>query len=91
MFVINPKSGRAIAQSFSISCRWLAPISTTAKSVSGVIDSSVSGTPMWLFRLPWVTVVSYFCDSVRPTNSLVVVLPLLPVIARIITPSSLLW
>ena len=34
--------------------RRLAPISTTPNSVSRVMASSVSGTPMWLLRLPRV-------------------------------------
>ena len=40
----------------------------------------ISGTPIWLFKLPLVAKVLYFWLSTLKSNSLVVVFPLVPVI-----------
>ncbi len=79
MFVINPCVGFAISQSRAISPRWFAPISTTAISVESSIARTVSGTPIWLFRFPFVAWVLYLQPSTRLTNSLLVVFPFEPV------------
>ena len=54
-------------------------ISTTAISVSGLMLKRVSGTPIWLLRLPIVWMMLYFFANTAETSSLVVVLPLVPV------------
>ena len=52
MLVMMPYFGRAISHSGAISPGWFIPISHTAAVCSGVVASTVSGTPMWLFRFP---------------------------------------
>ena len=75
----------------SISCWWFAPISTTAISCDGFMESSVSGTPMWLLRFPKVYWTLYFCISTVLMSSFVVVLPLLPVSPITGMVSCCLW
>ena len=65
--------------SFSMSSGWLAPISITAISVSGVMLSKLSGTPISLFKLPLVAVTLNFRSSTAAIRFLVVVLPFVPV------------
>ena len=77
--VIRPKSGAQTFTRRSMSSGWLAPISMTAISVSGVIESTESGTPISLFRLPTVAVTLYFVERTSRMSSLVVVLPFVPV------------
>ena len=52
-------------------------------SVSFANRSKVRGTPIWLFKLPIVAIVLYCFERIACINSLVVVLPLLPVNAII--------
>jgi hypothetical protein len=59
--------------------RLLAPISMMAMRCSGFNFNRVSGTPMWLLRLPSVANVARFAPNTAWANSLVVVLPLVPV------------
>ena len=51
----------------------------TAISCSFLMESTESGTPIWLFRLPVVAKQWYFWDKTEKINSFVVVLPLDPV------------
>ena len=60
----------------------LAEVSTTAISVSGLMLNKVSGTPMWLLRLPIVWMMLYFLANTAEISSFVVVLPLVPVMLR---------
>ena len=55
-----------------------APISITALRCEGSSRISVSGTPMWLLRLPWVAMHGPRRDRMAAVISLAVVLPLLP-------------
>src|SRR5690554_630598 len=48
--------------------------------------SSVSGTPMWLFKFPWVNHTRYLRASTWASSSLVVVFPLEPVMPTTCTP-----
>jgi hypothetical protein len=50
--------------------RWFAPISMTAASCSASSRSSVSGTPMWLLRLPRVARHGPACDAGSPRHLL---------------------
>ncbi|CUP30532.1 Uncharacterised protein [Segatella copri] len=59
---------------------WEAPISTTAISFSGERRKRVFGTPTSLLKLPWVNITLNFSPRTAETSSLVVVLPLVPVI-----------
>ena len=63
----------------AISPGWLAPISTTAISVSSVMRRRVRGTPMWLLRFPAVAVTRNLVERTAQRSSFVVVLPLVPV------------
>ena len=65
--------------SSAISPAWLAPISITAVPCSGRSRSRVSGTPMWLLRLPSVASTGPRAAHTAASICLVVVLPLLPV------------
>ena len=57
------------------------PISQTAAVCAGVVANTLSGTPMWLFKLPWVAATRKCWDSTAAEKSLVLVLPLEPVMA----------
>ena len=77
-FVSTPIVGRAISARAAISWRWFMPISTTANRSSSDRRRSVSGTPKLLLRLPRVAR-SLRRSRMPAHSSLVVVLPLLPV------------
>jgi len=81
--VIMPMVGRAMPTRAATSPARLAPTSTTAKRCEGARRSSVSGTPMWLLRLPRVARQLPACPRIAAVISLAVVLPLLPA-----TPTS---
>ncbi len=77
--ITRPTVGSAIAARCAISRRWFAPISMTAQRCAASSRHSVSGTPMWLLRLPCVTRHGPSSARIAPVISLTVVLPLLPV------------
>ena len=76
--VMSPTVGRATLTSSATSPARLAPISITAKRWPGSSRSSVSGTPMWLLRLPRVARQLPARERMAAVISLAVVLPLLP-------------
>ena len=63
------------------------PISTTATWCSLRIRSSVRGTPISLLKFPSVFSTRYFSASTAAMNSLVLVLPTLPVMPTTFTGS----
>ncbi|MNO02523.1 hypothetical protein D3C81_2229510 [compost metagenome] len=65
------------------------PISRTAISVFSLIESTVSGKPIWLLKFPWVLWTLYWPSKRAVIISFVVVLPLLPVIATTCGAASL--
>ena len=77
--VIRQMVGCAMADRRRISPGWLVPISMMASSCSGSSRNSVSGTPVWLFRLPGVLNVRKREESTAASISFVEVLPTLPV------------
>ncbi len=81
MFVTTPMKGFAISQSARISLRWFAPISVTQISSPPPMPSSVSGSPMWLLRLPGVACTAKLRARIAAARSFVPVFPELPVIA----------
>ena len=75
--------GCATRASTAISPGWFMPSSTTATRCASASCSTVSGTPMWLFRLPCVECAASPCAA-RRMDAIIcvtVVLPLLPVTA----------
>ena len=71
----------AIAASRAISPRWFMPSSTTTHACCGLRRSRVSGSPYSLFRLPAVLRHGARTERMAAHISLVLVLPLLPVMA----------
>ena len=80
-FVITATRGCAIAASRAISPRWFMPSSTTTLRCSAPRRRSVSGSPNSLFKLPSFLRQGPETAKIAAHISLVVVLPLLPVIA----------
>ena len=78
-FVTTPTCGAAMAASRRISPARLIPISTTATSCPASSPSSVSGRPTRLFRFPSLRSTRQRAAAIANAISLVVVLPLLPV------------
>ena len=80
-----------MAASASISPGALVPISMTAIA-SSVRVSTVIGTPMRLFRFPWVAATfTPLARSAAAVSSLVVVFPAEPVIPTTRPPHSSRW
>ncbi len=79
MLVITATCGRASAASAAISPGALVPISITAERVACRSRSSVSGTPSALLNERSLATTDPRDASAAATSSLVVVLPLLPV------------
>ena len=79
ILVIRPSVGAAMRHNSSMSSGLLAPISIMAIWCCALSLSSVKGTPIWLFRLPSVQSTLYCVCKAQLTSSLVLVLPLLPV------------
>ena len=84
MQVMTPTSGLAQRDSRLISPAWFMPISMTAYCVPASIWNRVRGRPSSLFWLPSVLMVAPRALRAVAQNSLVVVLPTLPV-----TPTTL--
>ena len=81
-FVITPTVGCAIAASGAISPRWFMPISTTSVRCAASRSSSVSGRPIVVVQVAAVLEAGRRAPPrIAAHISLVVVLPLLPVIA----------
>src|SRR5215210_5945855 len=79
--VTTPISGRAIAARSRISPPTYIPISRTAARCSGPSRSTVSGSPISLFRLPSLRSVVRRCPRTPATASFVEVLAMLPLTA----------
>ena len=87
MLVMIAQSGLANAASGAISPGWFMPISQTAALSFELAARMERGTPIWLFRLPWVLTTLNLLLSTAAANSLVLVLPLLPVMPRTLRSS----
>ncbi len=81
IFVIRPTSGRQISASRSISPGLFIPSSTTAHWWSLLRLSSVKGSPMSLFKLPWVDNVQNRRETTSDVILRVLVFPFEPVMA----------
>ena len=90
-FVMTATSGAAMAASRRISPAWLIPISTTATSCPACRPSSVSGRPTRLFRFPSLRRTRQRAPAIAYVISLVVVLPLLPVMPTMRAGMRLRW
>ena len=84
--VTTAASGTAISVSVRISPGADMPSSTTPTSSSPAAESSESGRPHWLFRLPGERKTRRAAPTAAAAASFAVVLPTLPVIAAISAP-----
>lgn len=79
MLVMMPIFGRVMSHSGASSPGWFMPISHTAASSAGEAWRMLRGTPMWLFRLPFVAMVRRPWERTEAARSFVDVFPLEPV------------
>ena len=77
--VMTASVGWQAAARRSISCGWFMPSSQTRTSESSGAESTVSGRPMRLLKLPTVACVQRWEEMPQRSMSLVVVLPTEPV------------